>query len=170
MSFANLALRGGAIKLSTGRLGTFPNAKRPRVLWIGLDGQTDKLAAVRDQVGAMLDRQDVDVDTGPFRPHLTLGRARDTVDRLFPYKLSEAFKSSSVREIVDSTIEFTVSEVVLYRSHLEKIRRQLRAACQPPPLTIRFTEQATHRQVSTYPRTSALQRWAPADRLNYMAA
>jgi 2'-5' RNA ligase len=120
MSFANLSLRGGAIKLSTGRLGTFPNAKRPRVLWMGLDGQTDKLAAVRDEVGAMLARQDIEVDTGPFKPHLTLGRARDTVDRLFPYKLTEAFKSTSVREIVDTTIEFTVSDVVLYRSHLER--------------------------------------------------
>jgi 2'-5' RNA ligase len=120
MSFANLSPRTGQFKVRTARLGTFPNEKRPRVLWIGLDGQTDRLAALRDEIGVMLTRQNVEVETGAFKPHLTLGRARDTVDRLFPYQLSEAFKSSSVREIVDTPVDFTISEVILYRSHLEK--------------------------------------------------
>ncbi len=120
MSFANLSPRTGQIRVRTGRLGTFPNPKRPRVLWVGLDGQVDKLAALRDEVGTMLTRQNVEVEEGAFRPHLTLGRARDTVDKIFPYQLSEAYKSTSVREIVDTPIEFSVSEVILYRSHLEK--------------------------------------------------
>lgn len=120
MSFANLSPRTGPVTVRTGRLGTFPNEKRPRVLWIGLDGQTDKLHALRDEIGELLIRQDIEIEQGPFKPHLTLGRARDTVDRLFPYQLSEAFKSSSVREIVASPVEFKISEVILFRSHLEK--------------------------------------------------
>jgi len=120
MSFANLAPRTGQIKVRTGRLGTFPNEKRPRVLWLGLDGQIDKLAALRDEVGMMLSRQNVEIEEGPFRPHLTLGRARDSVDKIFPYHLSEAYKSNSVREIVNSPVDFTLSEIVLYRSLLEK--------------------------------------------------
>jgi 2'-5' RNA ligase len=51
---------------------------------------------------------------------LTLGRARDSVDRLFPYQLGEAYHATSVQEIVNHSIEFTVSELALYRSHLEK--------------------------------------------------
>jgi 2'-5' RNA ligase len=120
MSFANLSPRTGPIRTRTGRLGTFPNDKRPRILWVGLDGQTDKLAALRDEVGTMLTRLGVEVEEGPFKPHLTIGRARDTVDRLFPYQVGEAFKSSSVREIVDTPVEFSISEVILYRSVLEK--------------------------------------------------
>jgi 2'-5' RNA ligase len=120
MSFANLSPRTGQIKVRTGRLGAFPNEKRPRVLWVGLDGQVDKLAALRDEIGTMLTRQNVEVEESSFRPHLTLGRARDTVDKIFPYHLSEAYKSTSVREIVNAPVDFSVSEVILYRSHLEK--------------------------------------------------
>lgn len=120
MSCANLSPHTGQIKARTGRLGTFPNEKRPRVLWVGIDGQTDKLAALRDEIGTMLARLDVEVEPGAFKPHLTLGRARDSVDKLFPYQLGEAFKAPSVREIVGTPVDFTISEVILYRSHLEK--------------------------------------------------
>ncbi|MCA9860799.1 MAG: RNA 2',3'-cyclic phosphodiesterase [Thermomicrobiales bacterium] len=120
MSFANLAPRLGPIKLRTGGTGVFPNPRRPRVLWVGVDGQTDRLASLRDAIGVMLDRLDVEVESGRFRPHLTLGRARDGVDQLFAYQLQQAFESSSVQEIVASPVEFTVDDVVLYRSHLEK--------------------------------------------------
>jgi len=120
MSFANFSPRTGPIKLRTGWLGAFPNEKRPRVLWIGLDEKSGKLTALRDELGAMLLRQDVEIDQGTYKPHLTLGRARDSVDKLFPYKLRDAYKSPSVREIVDAPVDFTISEVILYRSHLEK--------------------------------------------------
>ncbi len=120
MSFANLSPRIGPIKLKTSRLGAFPSQKRPRVIWIGLDGQIDKVAALRDEIGVMLERQDIEIETGAYKAHLTLGRARDTVDRIFPYKLNEASKSPSVREIVDASVEFTISEAILYRSRLER--------------------------------------------------
>ena len=120
MSFANLAPKTGSIKVSSGNLGVFPNQKRPRVIWIGLDGQTDKLKELHRTTAAMLDRLNFPVEERSFRPHLTLGRARDSVDQLFPYQLSEAFQASSVREIIDHPVEFTISELTLFRSHLEK--------------------------------------------------
>lgn len=120
MSFANLAPKTGSIRLRTGKLGVFPNQKRPRVLWIGLEGQTDRLTELQRSTGSMLDRLAISTEERSFRPHLTLGRARDSVDQLFPFRLSEAFEASSVREIVDHPIEFTISELILYRSHLEK--------------------------------------------------
>ena len=40
MSFSNFSPKIGPIKLRTSKLGAFPSQKRPRVLWIGLDGQT----------------------------------------------------------------------------------------------------------------------------------
>lgn len=120
MSFANLAPRTGPIRLHTGRLGAFPNQARPRVIWIGLEGQTDRLSTLQRQVGHLLDRLDFPVEDRAFRPHLTLGRARDNVDRLFPYQLQEACRAPSVQEIVDATTEFTIDEVRLFRSHLEK--------------------------------------------------
>lgn len=68
----------------------------------------------------MLDKLAFPIEERSFRPHLTLGRARDSVDQLFSYQLTEAFESRSVREIIAHPLEFSVSEVVLYRSHLEK--------------------------------------------------
>jgi 2'-5' RNA ligase len=120
MSFANLSPKTGPIRVRTGRFGTFPNDNRPRVLWVGLEGQTDKLASLRNEIGTMLTRQNVEVETGAFRPHVTIGRARDSVDKLFPYQLKEAVASSSVQEIISSRVEFTLSEIILFRSHLEK--------------------------------------------------
>jgi 2'-5' RNA ligase len=120
MSFANLTPKTGQARLATGGLGVFPNQKRPRVIWIGLNGQTDRLTELYNTVGGLLDRLDIPTEDRSFRPHLTLGRARDTVDQLFPYQLGEAFQTSSIREIVDHPIEFTISELILYRSHLEK--------------------------------------------------
>lgn len=120
MSFANFSPKTGAIRLRTGRLGTFPNQKRPRVIWIGLEGQTDLLSSLSRSVATMLDRFDFPGEERSFKPHLTIGRARDGVDQLFPYQLEEAFASPSIRDIVDSPIEFSISEINLYRSHLEK--------------------------------------------------
>ncbi|HET9660742.1 MAG TPA: RNA 2',3'-cyclic phosphodiesterase [Thermomicrobiales bacterium] len=120
MSFANLSPKSGSIRLRTGNLGVFPNQKRPRVLWIGLTGQTDRLTKLYRDTGTMLDRFGVSIEEQSFRPHLTLGRARDSVDRLFPYQLGEAYHAPSVQEIVDHPVEFTISELTLFRSHLEK--------------------------------------------------
>jgi len=120
MSFANAAPKSGQIKLKTGQLGVFPNEKRPRIVWIGLEGQTDRLNALRREMAAMLDRLGIATEQQSFKPHLTLGRARDSVDQLFPYQLNEALNANSIQEIAAHPIDFTISEVVLFRSHLEK--------------------------------------------------
>ena len=120
ISFANLSPSSGAIRLRTGRLGVFPNERRPRIVWIGLDGQTDRLKDLGHQTGALLERLAFPLEERALRPHLTLGRARDSVDRLFPYQLSEAFKANSIQEIVSHPVEFTLSDLTLFRSHLEK--------------------------------------------------
>lgn len=120
ISFANYAPRCGTIRVRTGRLGVFPNEKRPRVLWIGLDGRTDRLKALHRETGALLERISFPIDKRAFQPHLTLGRARDSVDNLFPYLLSEAVASKSVQDIISHPVEFTISDIALYRSHLEK--------------------------------------------------
>jgi len=63
-------------RLRVGRLGCFPDARRPRVLWVGLEEPTGSLvrlqAAIRRQCAAV----GLDIDGRPFSPHLTLGRTR----------------------------------------------------------------------------------------------
>jgi 2'-5' RNA ligase len=59
-------------------LGTFPAGGRPRVLWAGVDGIRPS-GALASLVGAIDDvarELGPGVDDRPFRPHLTLARAR----------------------------------------------------------------------------------------------
>ena len=62
--------------LSVGDLGAFPSVDAPRVLWLGVRGETDALASLqRDIVAAAALVEGIVPDHQAFRPHLTLGRA-----------------------------------------------------------------------------------------------
>lgn len=63
--------------LRTGPPGAFPNARRPRVLWLGLTGPLDRLNALQQGVELALRDLDFPPEPRPFRPHLTLGRVRE---------------------------------------------------------------------------------------------
>lgn len=55
--------------------GVFPNPRRPRVLWIGLDN-TGELSTVASQVDERLQQEGEEPESRKFHPHLTLGRVR----------------------------------------------------------------------------------------------
>ena len=45
------ASRGGSpFRLTIGGLGAFPNLRRPRVLWVGIGGEVDKLVALQQRI------------------------------------------------------------------------------------------------------------------------
>lgn len=76
-----VALRAAAgdhapFALRTGGPGAFPNARNPRVLWLGLAGPLDRLAALHAATEAALAPLGFPPEGRAFRPHLTLGRAR----------------------------------------------------------------------------------------------
>lgn len=54
--------------------GCFPNSKRPRVLWLGLQGELESLITIQSRLEDSLEALGVDRETRRFRPHLTLGR------------------------------------------------------------------------------------------------
>jgi 2'-5' RNA ligase len=59
------------------RVGAFPDAKRPRVLWLGMDGEVDTLIRLQKEVDAELHKGGFEKEDRPFRPHLTLARIKD---------------------------------------------------------------------------------------------
>lgn len=61
-----------AFELTAGGLGAFPSARRARVAWYGIADAERRLAGLAARV-----RRELDIEAGPFRPHVTLGRARD---------------------------------------------------------------------------------------------
>lgn len=58
-------------------LGCFPNRKRPRVIWAGLQGGVAQAQALAAAVNVMLSPLGWEKEERPFRPHLTLGRVND---------------------------------------------------------------------------------------------
>jgi RNA 2',3'-cyclic 3'-phosphodiesterase len=57
--------------------GVFPNLRAPRVLWMGLTGQTDRLIRLAESVDAALLPLGFPVEPKPYTPHLTLARVKE---------------------------------------------------------------------------------------------
>ena len=90
--------------------GFFPNTRRARVGWVGLDPEqpfVDIATAVRDVVT----RNGVQLDRADFRPHLTLMRIRDG----WPPASIELFERA-LRDY--RSAPFVVDTVTLYSSRL----------------------------------------------------
>lgn len=62
--------------LALAGLGAFPDLRQPRVVWAGLGGDTAALGALQARVTAATAPLGFAAEARPFRPHLTLGRAR----------------------------------------------------------------------------------------------
>jgi 2'-5' RNA ligase len=58
-------------------VGCFPNARRPRVVWVGLGGEEQRLLALVAGLEAALRPLGWPPEDKPFRAHLTLGRVKD---------------------------------------------------------------------------------------------
>jgi 2'-5' RNA ligase len=60
-----------------GGLGAFPNARRARVIWIGLEEGDEPFARLAKALDAALAKRGFDPEGRAFTAHLTLGRVRD---------------------------------------------------------------------------------------------
>ena len=67
-------VRGVPIALTFRGTGFFPNAKSPRVLWVGIDAD-QHLPQLATTIGDALEPLGFKRETMPFKPHLTLARA-----------------------------------------------------------------------------------------------
>lgn len=59
-------------------LGCFPNRKRPRIIWVGIQGEVDALRSLKTAVDEALMPLGWEKESRPFRAHLTLGRVKDS--------------------------------------------------------------------------------------------
>lgn len=62
--------------LSFSGLGAFPNLKRPRVLWVGVEAGREALIALHTAIETALSQAGFPRDDRAFKPHLTVGRAK----------------------------------------------------------------------------------------------
>ena len=72
-----VAGRFAPFNLQLDKLGCFPNPRRPRVIWVGLQGAVDRAKTLQKEIEAILLPLGWSAESKPFTPHLTLGRVRE---------------------------------------------------------------------------------------------
>jgi len=109
------AARGRApFELATGGLSCFPNARRPRVVWVGLGGQLAPLGALHAAVERELGALGFEPEDRAFHPHLTLGRVRQEAARPAVEELARVLQGAAA----EPSPPFRVADVILFRSEL----------------------------------------------------
>lgn len=94
--------------------GCFPDARRPNVVWIGVEDSGGGLLALQQAVERALSPLGYPPEGRPFRPHLTLGRTNRNAPGPDLRKVGEAVSSLRVGRLA----QVDVAEIVLMRSDL----------------------------------------------------
>ena len=74
IQFALSAFRSFEITFQT--IGSFPNSKRPRVVWIGCENDDGTLLQIKTSLDERLIQYGFEIEKRDFHPHITLGRVR----------------------------------------------------------------------------------------------
>jgi 2'-5' RNA ligase len=124
-ALAGVAARHARFCLTATQLGVFPNATRPAVLWVGLQGDTAPLQRLRDDVERVIAPLGFPTERRPFHPHLTLARI----------KMPSAAEARALQDVlrqdpVGRLGKIDVSDISLMRSDLSpRGARYTRLAC-----------------------------------------
>jgi len=68
-------------RMSLRGVGVFPNHRRPRVVWAGVDGGVEELTAIFRDLEPRLVELDFRPESRPFSPHITIARVRSGRNR-----------------------------------------------------------------------------------------
>lgn len=99
--------------LEINKLGIFGKLDSPRIFWADTKESND-LQMVRKKVFTTCLDAGFQLETRPFKPHITLAR-KWTGDKPFQKNLLDVWN-----ELQPEPLSFKVSEVVLYQTHLDK--------------------------------------------------
>lgn len=106
--------------LEVGPLGGFPNLRRPRVLWRGVNGELESLTQVQVGVEASVVAVGFEPESKSFRPHLTLARIRRNAASHALQTAGAALQERSDNADHIPALSFVVTELVHYRSELQR--------------------------------------------------
>ena len=81
--------------LEISQLGAFPNLKQPRVLWVGIGGELDKLLSLQRRVDSALTPLGFAKEERAFAPHLTIARLREGTSPVERKNFGELVMSTS---------------------------------------------------------------------------
>lgn len=101
------------IQLKINQLGTFGREESPRVFWADTE-ESDNLKALRSKVFSACTQAGFQLETRPFRPHITLARK---------WKGQGPFQKEQLEiwnKLQPTPLIFEVKDVVVYQTHLNQ--------------------------------------------------
>jgi 2'-5' RNA ligase len=99
------------ITLRPAGLGAFPSLRKPRVIWIGMKGEVQRLNEIQVRVDNSLEPLGFVREKRGFRPHLTIGRVKDR-------RRLQSLVDAMVTLDVEPFNSFDADEIILYKSDL----------------------------------------------------
>ena len=99
------------ISLSGKGVGVFPNLRRPKVMWVGLGGESGRLIQLQETLDSQLKKIGFSKEKRAFKGHLTMGRVKGRIDTK---KLTATLQEMSEFE----SEPFSAGEIVLFQSDL----------------------------------------------------
>jgi 2'-5' RNA ligase len=95
-------------------LDTFGTKSSPRILWSGVSGQLDTLSLLQKNIDRSMESLGFVAENRPYKPHLTLAKDYAGRTKFDPASLAQAVHHQP------ENLTWTVSEIVLYQTHLGK--------------------------------------------------
>jgi len=94
-------------------LGCFPNTRRPRVVWVGVDEAAGQLPHLKRALDRELEPLGFQAEKRRYSPHLTLGRVHKRAGRDHAQQLGQAIEKATLK-----VAQMTAKQVHLIRSDL----------------------------------------------------
>jgi 2'-5' RNA ligase len=99
------------ITLGAAGLGAFPSRRKPRVIWIGMEGEVQRLTRIQARVENALEPLGFVREKRSFQPHLTIGRVKDR-------RRLQALIDAMATLDMEPFNSFDADEIILYKSDL----------------------------------------------------
>jgi 2'-5' RNA ligase len=105
------AAAAAPLVLKVEKMGVFPDLRKPRVLWVGIAGDSEKLVLLQNKLEADFEVLGFPRENRPFRAHLALGRIKDA-------RTAAGIEAAIKKHSNFTTGEFPVNELILFQSKL----------------------------------------------------
>jgi len=98
------------MNLKTGHLGIFPNERRPRILWLGMEGDVPEFIRMSKNCESELAKVGFEKDAREIKPHITVGRIRSKKKQKGLLKI--------LKDMPVGNIKFRADTLIIMRSEL----------------------------------------------------
>ncbi|MBI2908514.1 MAG: RNA 2',3'-cyclic phosphodiesterase [Chloroflexi bacterium] len=103
------------LTLTARGVGAFPSWQRPRVVWVGLEGDIERLKTLQKRLQDALEPLGFTPEKRDFSPHLTLGRVREPISPAERRRMGEVMSAIGF----ETPVNWKVDSVSLMRSELK---------------------------------------------------